>query len=507
MKIIKKLYPLLLVVSALIVVITYFISYLTWSFDGIPLGWDTSTHMARALLMNKKGPWPIFVDEDFINMFYHLIMSPIAFYGLNVLYVYESTIPLFLTVVLLYLISRFPVIQNNTAKSLTVISFSSWPIIYRFIADLHPALLGTIFSLAAVNILLDKPLYVKCNRIDTIKLFILILLASLTHIETANYFILSAVLASFIKIFTDINHRKNISLFVKKTYILLPLIIIDFLYLNHLNKLVSLSSTGHIQENPILKIWGVVFGGAYFLSCLRLILKKPRSTCSISHYFFICMSTIVFISFILTPLYVRIYPYFERALAVFPYPLIVGILSEALLARIRKTGTRLIAVILLLISLISLSIIVAHDSGSHLRTWITKEGYSALFTTRPYCESDNTVIFVFYDLDQYAGGLAYLYDSWSTLICGEHYSYLGTVENLLNGSLTIFSNVFSREASIKFYNRMINDNVLKKIQECDKNTFIIIIKDFYKAEIPQTFEKISPQVYIARSFLLRCNII
>jgi len=486
--------------SILIITINYLISYITWSFAGIPLGWDTSTHMARALLMNKVGPWPILKEEDFINMLYSLIMSPFAFFGLNALYMYESTIPLLLTVFLLYLTSRFPGIKNSIAKGLVLLSFSSWPIIYRFIADLHPALFGTVFSFAAVNILLNKPLHNKYNRVTAFKLFILILLASLAHIETANYFILSAIFASFIKTFMDKSFKKDFSSVIKKSYIFLPIFVIDVLYFKHLNKLMSLSSAGQILKDPTVIIGGFVFVTAYMLLLSYLLVsKRVRSTTSISLYYLICLSTIVFVSFILVPIYTRIYPYFERALITFPYPLVIGTLLEVLLSsNVKRTSWRLIVVVSLSLCLAFSSVIIAHNSRLHLRTWITKEAYSALLIVNPYCENVDIAIFVFYDLDQYAGGLAYLYDSWITLLCGKHYSYLGTVDNLLNGSTTVFFNVFSKEASIKFYNRLMNDQIIKKIRECNDDIFIIIVKDFYRAEIPQNFEEVSSQIYIAQ---------
>src|SRR5207249_4753266 len=59
----------------------------------------------------------------------------------------------------------------------------------------------------------------------------------------------------------------------------------------------------------------------------------------------------------------------------------------------------------------------------------------------------NTPIFVYNDVDEFAGGLANLYDNWVGAKVGPHLSYLGLTDYLVQLEQTPFSNTVSQTIS------------------------------------------------------------
>jgi hypothetical protein len=158
----------------------------------------------------------------------------------------------------------------------------------------------------------------------------------------------------------------------------------------------------------------------------------------------------------------------------------VGMIAEKLVVKklSRKIG---IAVLLFITIALLLSGVIAADySKIHLKTWIAKESYYSIIKAKSYNQSAR-VIFLFYDEDKYAGGLATLYDSWITILYGKHYSYLGTLQNLIEGKETKFQTIFSKEISKKFFLNLLENSIIEKIRRCDENINIVIIRSFYKS--------------------------
>jgi len=464
----RLLFYITLLCSFAIILGEYFLGYSIFSYDYIPLGWDTAIHMSKAISIRQDFLTTL-LAEDFINILYPLLMSPFAF-DRYFLYLYETFIPPIILISLAFVCSKFEGLQSHLGRTIFYLAFPSWLIVYRFLADLHPALLGTTLSMLTVNELIKSFSQGELVKHKT-KIMMLITLSSMAHIETADFFLLSLVAALIL-----IGQKK---LFLKNFQLFLPLIIMNLLYIYHLSKLWALAAEGDIQEVFLLNIIGLFFAMATLVIFYHFLKKKSLSCLRIEYAWLLAMGLLMSLIFFMSVRFVRFYPYLERAILTFPLPLMVGMITEKLVVKklSRKIG---IAILFITIALLLSGVIAADYSKIHLKTWIAKESYYSIIKAKSYNQSAR-VIFLFYDEDKYAGGLATLYDSWITILYGKHYSYLGTLQNLIEGKETKFQTIFSKEISKKFYLNLLENSIIEKIRRCDENINIVIIRSFYKS--------------------------
>jgi hypothetical protein len=425
--------------------------------------------MSKAISIRQDFLTTLFA-EDFINILYPLLMSPFS-YNRYFLYFYETFVPPIILVLLFFVCSKFEGLQSHLGRTIFCLAFLSWLIVYRFLADLHPALLGTTFSMLTVNEL------IKNFQQDEIvkhkaKMMVLITLSSMAHIETADFFLLSLVVA-LVLIGKKGAFLKNLQLF-------LPLIIMNSLYIYHLSKLWTLAAEGDIQETLLLNIIGLFFAIITLVIVYHFLKKKSLNYLRIEYAWLLAMGLITSLIFFTSMMFVRFYPYLERAILTFPLPLTIGMIAEKLVVKKMSRKIKMAVLSFISIALLLGGIAAADYSKIHLRTWIPEESYYSIINAKSYDQSAE-VIFLFYDEDKYAGGLATLYDSWVTILYGKHYSYLGTLQNLTEGKETKFQTIFSKEVSKKFFLNLLENSIIEKIRQCVENVNIIIIRSFYKS--------------------------
>ena len=478
------------VLSLFTIYCTYVRSFLKWSFDGIPLGWDTAAHMAKALKIAKYGLSEL-ISEDFINSLYHLCMSPLALWNIKALYIYEVVTPLLLTGALLYVITLCPAVRSDVGKVISILTFSCWPIIYRLLADLHPSLLSLTLTFLALNSFLRTE-FVMPNAKSRLKMGFILTLAMLAHFETTSFYLINLIAG-----YVVFKKRSAVKIVLRNFDILFPALMMAILYVVHLMKLFSYSLSGSVVKDSLTILFGMIFTIISITVLIGLAFKNNLKL-RLEHYFLISMALSICLLFLLSFIFVRAYPYYERAIMIFPYPVVSGAVFEHLLFRMSKNKVEKRLVTMVTGLLILISIFVSHCSEMHLRTWISQQDYQALISSQSFCKGSETIcIFVFNDVDEYSGGLATLYDSWTTLLCGEHFSYLGTINNLLDAEKTRFKNVFSKEISNKFFRNLKDSGVLEKTRSCNDNVRIIIIKGFYRGDIPPFFKETFKNLYVA----------
>jgi hypothetical protein len=111
----------------------------------------------------------------------------------------------------------------------------------------------------------------------------------------------------------------------------------------------------------------------------------------------------------------------------------------------------------------------------------------------------NTPIFMFNDVDEYAGGLAQLYDNWVSAKVGTHLSYLGLIDYLDQIEQTPYSQIVSRQASAYFAQQLRDSGVTTRTALLQHP--IVIMSEFYRPyPLPSYsltfFNEFSPGIYI-----------
>jgi len=464
----RFLFYIALACALTIILGQYFSSYLIFSYDYIPLGWDTAIHMSKAISIKQDFLTTLFA-EDFINILYLLLLSPFA-NDRYILYLYETIIPPIILVLLIYVYCEFKGLQTSLGRIICCLAFPTYLIVYRYLADLHPALLGTMLSMLTVNELIKNISQGEVIKHKS-KIMALITLSSMTHIETADFYLLS--------LFGSLLLIGKKRLFLKSLQLFSPLIVMNSLYIYHLSKLWGLAAEGYVQETPLLNIIGLLIAITSLTVFCIFLKKKTLNHLKIEYSWLLALGLLTSLIYFMSIKFVRFYPYLERAILTFPLPIMIGIIAEKLVAKILNGKIRMLIIVVVVLGLLYGGVAVAEHSTIHLRTWISKDAYYSIINAKSYDQHTITV-FLYYDEDIYAGGLATMYDAWVTILYGKHYAYLGTLDNLLNGKETEFQSLFSKEVSKKFFFKLLENSIINKIKQCNENVNIVIINSFYK---------------------------
>jgi hypothetical protein len=131
--------------------------------------------------------------------------------------------------------------------------------------------------------------------------------------------------------------------------------------------------------------------------------------------------------------------------------------------------------------------------------FLTSAEYKQLQWVSTNIKFPNTPIFMFNDVDEYAGGLAQLYDNWVSANVGAHLSYLGLTDYLVHLEQTPFSNTISQTISSAFIQQIRTAGITTKAALLQHP--IIIMSDFYRPFPLPTytstlFSQVSPGIFI-----------
>jgi hypothetical protein len=180
----------------------------------------------------------------------------------------------------------------------------------------------------------------------------------------------------------------------------------------------------------------------------------------------------------------------QRALILFPTPLLAGLAMYRLsnmttglkpLKVLRRIPLRYVrtAVLVAILGVLALSWpVTSLWAAPNEKVFLTSGEYAQLNWVSTNLKFSNTPIFMFNDVDEFAGGLAQLYDSWVLAKVGSHLSYLGLTDYLVQLEETPFSSLVSRTTSEIFMQQISNAGITTRATLLKHP--IIIMSDFYR---------------------------
>jgi hypothetical protein len=200
----------------------------------------------------------------------------------------------------------------------------------------------------------------------------------------------------------------------------------------------------------------------------------------------------------------------QRGILLMPGPLLAGIgvarvgqtLPRLKVPRIRLQDAR-IPIMVGIFTILALSWPITWATAApNEKVFLTSTEYQQLEWVRANLRFSNTPIFMFNDLNEFASGLAQLYDNWAAAIIGPHLSYLGLIDYLAQVQQTPFSDTGAREVSGEFMQKISAAGITSKTTLLQHP--IIIIGEFYHPfPLPNytraLFTQVSPGVFIGNA--------
>jgi len=193
-----------------------------------------------------------------------------------------------------------------------------------------------------------------------------------------------------------------------------------------------------------------------------------------------------------------------------PGPLLAGIGAARvgqILPRLNVPHVRLqnarIPTIVVIFTILTLSWPVTWATAvPNEKIFLTSTEYQQLKWVSANLRFSNTPIFMFNDLNEFASGLAQLYDNWAAAIVGHHLSYLGLIDYLAQVQQTPFSDTGAREVSGEFMQKISAAGITNKTTLLQHP--IIIMGEFYRPyPLPNytqaLFTQISPGVFLGNA--------
>jgi hypothetical protein len=480
------------------IVAAFCTAYVLWDPDGLPFGYDSSSYVAEAQLVASHGPVALFALQGPYNFLYQLFSGLIVWIGAPAMDV-EIVLPVILAASLPCLLSRLALIHLGArTAALVALTTPAWYGVYRIAADLHANLLAVTLCIASI-ILLSKSSSIRQQR--CIAGLGLLGLASITHIEStllfASVFVVSslsplrqyqprvacAVVATIIPatILYAVDFQRILA-FTGGTYDFSPTVMTGSSWITYLGPLLPLAILGLTPLlvrrvswlEALVVVWGVasVVIGLSQYGSPELINLARRA---------VVLTPIPF----LVPFGIRILLYFVEKLRTSPL-------------RIQQFGRVLVATIVILLAL-SWPLVYGVAAQQNLSVSITTPQYQQLLWVKANVKSAAVPIFMFNDYDEFAGGLARLYDSWVSVVVGNHLSYLGLTDYLVQLQETPFSDPTARATSTTFLQQIRESGVDNKTELLQHR--IIILSEFYRPiPLPRytssLFVEVTPGVFI-----------
>jgi len=490
--------------STAFVVLAFCLSYILWGHDGLPIGSDTPGYVAQSNLVASQGPLAFLTLQGPYDFLYQLFAGFIVWTGIPATDV-EIALPVALAASLPCLMSRLALAHAGPRlATLVALSTPAWYAVYRITADLHANLLALIFILTSI-IFLSKASSIQQPR--CIAGLALLGLASLTHIETTLLFTSVLLVASLSRL------RPYPS---RVAYAIVAIVLpASILYTLHLQQILSLTG-GTLDFSPdptTVGAWILYLGPLLPLTILGIVALSNHRT----HWLEVVVlvwglaSLLVGISQYVSPQTIN---FAKRAVILFPTPLLVAEGWGRLLRLAANLRTRLaliqvlqrvtpVAMIILIVS--SWPLVYGITATQSHNVFISQSQYQQLVWARDNFESATTPIFMFNDLDQYAGGLAQLYDNWVSVVVGNHFSYLGLTDYLVQLEETPFSSPIARATSTTFI-QQIHDSGISNTSTLLQHP-IVILSDFYRPfPLPHytsnLFTEVSPGVFVDNPVML-----
>jgi len=485
--------------STAFIVLTLVLYYTLVGHDGLPIGSDTPHYIGGALIVATQGPATFLSLQGSYDVVYQMLEGVFVWIGISGTSV-EIFFPIVLAGSITYLLARLVLVNLTTRAALFVaLSTPGWYAAYRLQADLHANLLALTLFVPAL-ILLSRTKSVRDPR--CLLGLALLVLASLTHIESTLFLVFVTLISSVSKL-----RPYPFKLVIAATAVIMPA---TLFYAGHLlGVLVSSGGSLEFSTAQPLDSWIIPLGPLLPFSAIGLVWSsvRPRYWVEIFAAVWGVLSIVVGISQYVSPQTVI---FAQRAIILFPTPLLAGLGIYRLIQLLPRLKTWRIpsryvrtGVIIAIFAILALSWPVASVSAApYEKIFLTSGEYQQLEWVSSNMRFLNTPIFVYNDIDEFAGGLAHLYDSWVSAKVGSHLSYLGLPDYLVQLEETPFSDLISRTISGEFMQQIRNAGIGTKTALLQHP--IVLMGEFYRPFPLPTytstlFTEISPGVFVDNS--------
>ncbi len=485
--------------STAFIVLTLVLYYTLVGHDGLPIGSDTPHYIGGALIVATQGPATFLSLQGSYDVVYQMLEGVFVWIGISGTSV-EIFFPIVLAGSITYLLARLVLVNLTTRAALFVaLSTPGWYAAYRLQADLHANLLALTLFVPAL-ILLSRTKSVRDPR--CLLGLALLVLASLTHIESTLFLVFVTLISSVSKL-----RPYPFKLVIAATAVIMPA---TLFYAGHLlGVLVSSGGSLEFSTAQPLDSWIIPLGPLLPFSAIGLVWSsvRPRYWVEIFAAVWGVLSIVVGISQYVSPQTVI---FAQRAIILFPTPLLAGLGIYRLIQLLPRLKTWRIpsryvrtGVIIAIFAILALSWPVASVSAApYEKIFLTSGEYQQLEWVSSNMRFLNAPIFVYNDIDEFAGGLAHLYDSWVSAKVGSHLSYLGLPDYLVQLEETPFSDLISRTISGEFMQQIRNAGIGTKTALLQHP--IVLMGEFYRPFPLPTytstlFTEISPGVFVDNS--------
>lgn len=413
----------------------------------------------------------------------------------------ETFLPIVIAGIVTYLLARLVAVHITTRAAIFVaLSSPAWYAIYRLETDLHANLFAVTLFLFAL-VLLSSARSIRDPR--SLSGLAIIGLASFTHIESTVFLVAVTLASSMTKL-----RPYPFRLAFAATVTIIPAL---YFYIVHILQLTA-SSGGTLQFSAPepFESWIIALGPLIPLTIVGLVwsIVRPRSWLEIFASTWGIGCLVIGFSQYVTPQTIM---FAQRAVILIPTPLLAGLgayrLNQTLpgmLAAVKsvKIPTRLIRIgipaILLMILAISWPV-TSLSVAPNEKIFLTSAEALQLDSVRANIKFSSTPIFVFNDVDEFAGGLANLYDNWLGAKIGPHLSYLGLTDYLVRLEQTPFSNTVSQTISAEFWQQILAAGITTRASLLQHP--MIIMSEFYRpfplpTYLSPLFVQVSPGIFM-----------
>jgi len=482
--------------STAFIILSLILYYILLGHDGLPIGWDTPHYIGGALIVAAQGPTALLSLQGPYDFVYPMLLGVFLWMGISGTSV-EIVLPIILAgSITCSLVGLVRAHLNTRAATFVALATPGWYAVYRLQADLHANLLALTLFLPAVTLLSQT----KSARDPRFLLSLaLIVLASLTHIESTLFLVFATLISSATKL-----RPYPLKVAVVATVSIMPA---AFFYASHVLQ-VLVSSGGSLEfstAQPFVS-WIIILGPLLPFTIVGLVWSslRPRSWMEIFATVWGVASIVVGISQYASPQTVI---FAQRAIILTPTPLLAGLgihrLSEILPSlrilripsRYVRIGARVAIFAILALSWPVTSVLAAPNE----KIFLTSGEYQKLEWVSANMKFSSTPVFIYNDVDEFAGGLARLYDNWVSAKVGPHLSYLGLPDYLVQVEETPFSGLISRTVSGEFMQEIRNAGIGTKTALLHHP--IVLMGEFYRPFPLPTytstlFTEVSPGVFV-----------
>lgn len=464
--------------------------------DGLPIGWDTPHYIGGAIVFAVQGPGALVSLLGAYDFVYQMLLGVFVWAGIP-----GTSVEIFLPIVLAgsipYLFAKFSLANLHTRAALFVaLTTPAWSAVYRLQADLHANLFALVLFICALSLLSRARLIRDRYSLSGLAL---IALASFTHIESTLFLVAVTSCSSLTKL-----RPFPFKLVLGMIAIIIPATF--FFILHVLQLLVSSGGTLAFSSQQTFDSWILILGPLLPLTAFGLVWSslRPRSWLEIFASVWGIASLVLGLSQYISPQTVN---FAQRAVILTPTPLLAGLGALRLREIVASFRTVRVPVRYLRVGaiagifiILALSWPIASVSvASEEKIYLTSLQNQQLSWVSANVKFTNTPIFMFNDVDQYAGGLAQLYDSWVSAKIGPHLPYLGLTDYLVRLEETPYSDLNSRTVEDLFMQQILAAGINTKTALLQHP--IVILSGFYRPiPLPNytspLFSQVSPGVFI-----------